>query len=308
MREVIGAEDVATVEDVAAKVLDGVKIMRVFDFVGVKEAVGEVRSELEGSEVRQVEEEDATAKEQEPKAPIPSLLTPEPLPKDPLPKRTVVADSEDEDEEMLFDTSEPAPAVQLVPPSIPPPPQSPSNPFKTPSNSTFKFLLIDSLSQTLTSLLKPSLVQPIPALISTFLISLAHLTRTHGLYTVLATSTIVPKITNSARSADPARSPNPTRPPSPTRHQESIPPPSIFASNTAVPSLMGVLSRYVDMQILVGEVSRGWKDRGVRDRRNVGRKLNGRGKGGDTVCVVEVIGERWEGSGGGWGVFEQLDT
>ncbi|KAF1935688.1 hypothetical protein EJ02DRAFT_471004, partial [Clathrospora elynae] len=84
------------VEDVAAKVLDRVKIMRVFDFVGVTEAVGEIRDELEGQ--RAVNHEKEEWKE--------SVVVEQGWPATPLPpRRTVVADSEDEDEddEMLFD-------------------------------------------------------------------------------------------------------------------------------------------------------------------------------------------------------------
>jgi hypothetical protein len=304
VRAAVGGEDV---EDVARTVLDGVKIMRVFDFVGVKEAVGEVRGGVEGSGVGGVDGEDAKAKEGERKAPTPSPLTPEPLQKEPLPKRTVVADSEDEDEEMLFDTSapaaSPAPAVQNAAPRPTSPSREPPTPTANPpiNKPNFKFLLIDSLSQTLAPLVKSSPLQPLPALVSSFLISLAHLTRTHGLYTLLATTTIVPKPGNPARPANP---PNPTRPASPTRQQEPVPPPSIFASNTAVPSLMGVLARYVDMQVLVGDVPREGKGRGKGE---VWRR-KGKGKGVDMVCVIEVLGERWEGSGAGWGVFEPIAT
>ena len=55
----VGMEGVG-VEDVAAKVLDRVNIMRVFDLVGVIEAVGEIRDELEGRNLREEREKVGT--------------------------------------------------------------------------------------------------------------------------------------------------------------------------------------------------------------------------------------------------------
>lgn len=87
------------VEDLAAKVLERVKIMRVFDLVGVMEAVGEIREGLDGKTttteaVRRPELEGRRGDDQ---------TVVEPVPASP-PQRSrerVIADSEDEDEDML---------------------------------------------------------------------------------------------------------------------------------------------------------------------------------------------------------------
>jgi hypothetical protein len=142
------------VENVASEMLERVEIMRVFDFVGVREAVGEIRNGLEGGEDRVQERE---------RMGTPKQPTPEPL----TPKRTVVADSEDEDEEeeegeeeeeMLFDAAQPAP---LPVPQTEPPKQHPSHhdPKENPYAGKLKFILLSSLTQVLTPLLKKDSIQ-----------------------------------------------------------------------------------------------------------------------------------------------------
>jgi hypothetical protein len=136
-----------SVEDVAAQVLDRVKIMRVFDFVGVREAVGEIREQLEGRKgVEQMEMKEVEVPVEEVK-----------------PKRTYVADSEDEedDEEMLFDTE--ATLTTSAPPVHEPEPKPATEPRTTETETAeagrLKFLLIDSLAQVLNPLLKKDHIQ-----------------------------------------------------------------------------------------------------------------------------------------------------
>jgi hypothetical protein len=153
-------------EDVAAKILDQVKIMRVFDFVGMREAIGEIRDDLEGRKRTGWKKQEGRGytRPSTPKRPTPEPLTPE------MPKRTVVADSEDEDddEEMLFDTAEP---VETTLP-IPGPEQSKPSPQPEPKAITeqqaqppskVKFILIDNLTQVLTPLLKKDFIQGNPS-------------------------------------------------------------------------------------------------------------------------------------------------
>jgi hypothetical protein len=155
-RVAVKAKEEDTVEDVAAKVLDHVKIMRVFDFVGVREAVGEVRDGLEGKEKK---EEEVRAE-----AVAETSVT------EPLPKRTVVADSEDEDEdddeEMLFETStslNPDQAVQ-APSTTPQPQTEPTKPNEEEEEppGKVKFILIDNLAQVLSPILKKDYIQGTP--------------------------------------------------------------------------------------------------------------------------------------------------
>ena len=159
----LGSE--ATVEDVAAKVLDHVKIMRVFDFVGVREAIGEIRDDLEGRKSSNRKKGEAKSE------PVTKAKSPTPESR-PVPKRTVVADSEDEDddEEMLFDTSpapvEPASAVQqlvidqqqkttITQDEAEAEPDAP----KEESAGKVKFILIDNLAQVINPLLKKDYIQ-----------------------------------------------------------------------------------------------------------------------------------------------------
>jgi hypothetical protein len=149
-------------EDVAAQLLDRVKIMRVFDFVGVREAVGEIRDELEGKIFPDVAREavnEVNKAEQE----TPVVRKP--------PKRTVVADSEDEDDddEMLFESrpmlDESIPALHesanetTQQASLVTPKQDFNHSTTQTERSRVKFILIDNLSQILNPLLKKDYVQ-----------------------------------------------------------------------------------------------------------------------------------------------------
>jgi hypothetical protein len=171
------AKEEEAIEEVAARALDRVKIMRVFDFVGVREAIGEIRDGLErrNKPDRQTtntpKQTSMISKPATPKRPTPEPLTPEQQP-----KRTAVADSEDEDEdeEMLFDTTAisreliPAPAVQEVEPEpeLKSPPQS-ENTIRQQAEqqeadqplSPVKFILIDNIAQVLNPLLKKDYLQ-----------------------------------------------------------------------------------------------------------------------------------------------------
>ena len=161
----VGLASGASTEDVAAKILDRVKIMRVFDFVGVKEAVEEIRVEIEGrrsGEVTTGEEEKSEKRDEQPKA-----------------KRTFVADSEDEEdeEEMLFEaeaattTAPTAPTVQVPnasseaerqAPGLAIPQCAPEATCADGTQSNLKFILIDNLTQVLTPLLKKDTIQGTP--------------------------------------------------------------------------------------------------------------------------------------------------
>lgn len=170
--EAMKSETGATVEDVAAKILDRVKIMRVFDLVGVREAVGEIRDGLEGKS--RVSGQRGEAKEKEEQAVETEAHIPE---TQGIPKRTCVADSEDEDdeeEEMLFDTTTTAPAPephtqptfgQRQPDPIQPVQrETPLNPQDNHSTAKIKFILIDNLAQVINPLLKKDYIKGHPPL------------------------------------------------------------------------------------------------------------------------------------------------
>jgi hypothetical protein len=148
-------------EDVAAKVLERVKIMRVFDFEGVVEAVAEVREGLEGLAVESKDEQpkahdEEAAQETEP-LPVPVHV----------PRKTVIPDSEDEDEddeeeEMLLDHPAAAPVSKLLPEaeaeiSRPKTPETKQD--KEEGEGKVSFLSIDNLAHVLTPMLKKDYMQ-----------------------------------------------------------------------------------------------------------------------------------------------------
>ncbi|CAE7013009.1 hypothetical protein P3342_003701 [Pyrenophora teres f. teres] len=295
LRHLLDPEKGVGVDEVAAMVLDRVKIMRVFDFEGVKEAVCEIEAGLERVEDEEVQRKNVVN-------PIGGEggKTTRPEEKESVkvekPKRTYVADSEDEEDyeedEMLFDTettatTTPAPPVQTATSNI-----TPSKPSDQ-QRSTIKFILIDNFAQVINPLLKKDYIQA-NALSSTFLASLNALTYKHNLHTLLANPIIPPRLPS------PTRLPATNAPP-PRQRQEPPPPPSVFASNTAVPALMGVLGRYTDVEVLVGKMP----------RRKGDAKLfyseSGRKRGVATVGVLEVVKDRVEGRSGAWAVFREAE-
>ena len=148
-------------EDLAAKVLDRVKIMRVFDFVGVREAIGEIRDGIEKKKAVErapgTEEKKATLPSEEP------AQEEAPVGKVPV-KRTYVADSEDEedDEEMLFDSDVTEnTAAQPVQNPEPARIEAPENIDAEIVPGPTKIVLIDNLAQVLNPLLKKDYIQGI---------------------------------------------------------------------------------------------------------------------------------------------------
>ncbi|KAH9859663.1 hypothetical protein IAQ61_011444 [Plenodomus lingam] len=290
----------ASAEDIATKLLDRVKMMRVFDFVGVKEAVDEIRDELEGrcqrpavtlkGDEQQVTETVVAAEEHTPN------ITAQPS------KRTVVADSEDEasDEEMLFNDAANAPILDPTPlshsaaPAPAPTPATPPLPHQHQPKPAF--LLLTNLAQTLTPLFRKNSTSG-PALISPFLTTLSHLTRTYSLHTLLLNPT-----TTTTKTPPP---------PPPPQDKTTLPPPptspSIFATRTDVPLLLGILAPALDLQVLVGKMpGRRGDARALYGGGGCGVGGGGRrgeGKRGEMVGVMEVIGDRWGSREGGWGVF-----
>ncbi|KAF1996548.1 hypothetical protein P154DRAFT_537911 [Amniculicola lignicola CBS 123094] len=311
------------VEDVAAKVLDRLKIMRVFDLVGVMEAVGEIRSELEARQTGDGVRLQAVVK---PVLPDPPARERDKVDKGA--KERVVADSEDEedeeDEEMLFDLAEQNPTKSTSPPRdsiptpsqglhprLPPPTISTSNNEDDGTPEKISFVLIDNLAHVLTPLLKKDYIQgtqqlhhnyfhpiykhpantpPAHALATPLLHTLSHLTHTHSLTTILLNPTTTPTPPLSRPTPGPSdhhHQPQPNQPP----RQVPPPPPSIFADNKEVPALGGLLGRCVDLEVLVSKM--GERKGDVRERR----------KGKDVIGVVEVVSDRWGGRVGEWGMY-----
>ncbi|KAI4954503.1 hypothetical protein J4E91_002216 [Alternaria rosae] len=141
--------------------------MRVFDFVGVREAIGEIR---DGTEKKKDVESASITKEKEATLPTEEPVERKtPIEKAPV-KRTYVADSEDEedDEEMLFDSDVPDPtAAQPVQNPEPTRIKVSEDIDAEVEPGPTKIVLIDNLAQVLNPLLKKDYIQA-PALTDHF--------------------------------------------------------------------------------------------------------------------------------------------
>ena len=146
----------------AMQVLESVRIMKAFDFVGMIECVAELRESLEAREQEKPQTE-PESNLKEAKAPIP---------------RGTVGDSEDEDD--MLDDTEPVSLDKPPPPS----PRAPGSEEKLWENPSQHLLVIDNITYVASPIIKNSHVQG-QALLATFMRSLAHLTRAQEICTLL---------------------------------------------------------------------------------------------------------------------------
>jgi hypothetical protein len=306
-------------EELAAKFLDRVKIMRVFDLVGVMEAVGEIREGLEGKvkaadETRKVEQKAEEGKEkgglkeekQESGARMEKV------------RKTVIADSEgeeDDDEIMLFEMSDKA--LQGPPLQIPEPepqierPQPVLEP-KEKNNDDGKvakvsFILLDNLAHVLSPILKKDFVKG-NVLASAFLRSLSNLLKIHSLLTILQNPASTPREPTPPRPAKIDSDNLFQAPPQQQQRKEAAPHPSIFSSNKLIPALGNIMAPWLDMHVMVSSIPRRKADARMLAKYTEGRaagagSLHVGRKGVQMVNVVEVLTDRRGGRTGDWGTF-----
>lgn len=192
----------------AVQVLERVRIMKAFDFVGMTDCVAELRESLETREQKKSQQESESSP-REPKAPVP---------------RGTVDDSEDEDD--MLDDAEPT-ALEK-PPQPSPKPTEPEE--KPPEGQPQHLLVIDNITYVASPIIKNSHVQG-QALLATFMRSLDHLTRAHGICTLLH---------NAVTTYQPKSSTEPT--------------PSIFSSCTLRPALGKSFGYLLDMHLLLHRI------------------------------------------------------
>ncbi|PVH94656.1 hypothetical protein DM02DRAFT_633532 [Periconia macrospinosa] len=332
----------ATVEDLAAKVLERVNIMRVFDLVGVMEAVGEIREGLEGVKTRTTAVPPVEHERDKDKAPDEVTEKLDPVVPPPRPRKTVIADSEDEDEDMLFEEEENSPVenefvdmnsstpATSAQPTETEPAQSSDAPHRQDTQTNegkISFILIDNLAHVINPLLKKDYIHT-RAQSSTFLLTLSNLSKQYNLHTILVNpchpfrpSSHRP---NAHQQHQQQQQQPPGRPPTTTTTTSTQPqptPPSIFPSTNLIPSLLpDLLPQYLDLHLLISHVPRGRNDAKVvyaddgftmssLGFGSVGGVRGRRGGKGTTPLVVgggvlEVLADRWEGRMGGWGSWE----
>jgi len=152
----------------ALAMLDRVRIMKVFDFIGLTESVAELRDDLESDGL------DPTAiarSQQQPR----TINAP----------ADTIQDSQDEDEDEMLDDG-PLPVDQ--------PPAVTTQTIHQPKdrhqgNNTSHLLIIDNISHLASPLLKNNHTQG-QALLASFMRALSHLTKAYGLCTVLLNNAI----------------------------------------------------------------------------------------------------------------------
>lgn len=156
----------------AVQVLERVRIMKAFDFVGMMECVAELRESLETREQEKSQQGPGFSSHEQ-KAPAP---------------RGTVGDSEDEDD--MLDDIEPVLLEKPPPPKVTEPEEKP------PEDDPQPLLVIDNITYVASPIIKNSHshVQG-QALLAAFMRSLAHLTRAHDICTLLhnAVMTYQPK-------------------------------------------------------------------------------------------------------------------
>lgn len=237
------AGDVLKAEALAT--LERVQIMKVFDFVGMTESVDEIRTRLQSKQSLQ--------------RPI--------LPDPPAPKGTI-SDSENEGEEML---DVPSPTIKG---GTRPPKQRVASVDSTDvagdGSEVPGFLLITNIAHVTNPLLKQNYAQG-QALLSSFMRSLAHLTREQNLCTMILNTTMSPAA---------------------KRDKES---PSIFSSCNLQPSLGRSFSYLVDLHLLLHKVPKTAEDAKVLG--SEAKRRNGRAQ---IVNVLEVMQDRYSGRVGRW--------
>jgi len=280
-------------EKKADQVLDRVRILRVFDFVGVVEAVNELTEELEAYSTEAVL--------QLPSEVLQSKNLPDPE------QRREIADSDEDEEDMLFDA--PSPVRDRTHS------EKQADDLLSQSREKIGMIIVDNISQVVNPILKTNYVRgdkfarahPLAtrvltksgqSLLTTFLCSLMHLTLTHDIATLLLNSANAPKSTYAHATTFTNAPPPSTWIQDPTSALPSfVDQPSIFASTTARPALGKAFTYRIDLHILLSQLPKRRRDAEIEFGGKVGL---GRA---EFVNVIEVLADRWDGRMGSWAPF-----
>jgi hypothetical protein len=192
----------------AIRVLERARIMKAFDFVGLTECVAELRESLEA----------------------PSKQAPSPKQQGVPAPRGTVGDSEGEDEEEMLDA--PTPPSKTVPPS----PKDTHN-HADANNPSSHLLIIDNITYVTSPILKNSHVQG-QALLTTFMRSLAHITRRHNVCTIIHNTAVTYSNTGASNNNN-------------NNSTTAEPTPSIFASCALRPALGKTFPYLLDLHLLL---------------------------------------------------------
>lgn len=299
-------------EEEAARMLDRVKVIRVFDFIGVMEGVGEVRAELEKA--------DSSVASEAESAPNQAWLNEQSrdakagkceVPKAPR-TRLEVADSDEEDDgaELLLSGTESIKGLTIdtdnkAQQADADQEEAPAGERSRHAPSKITLLVIDNIATVLAPLMKNNYVHA-HTLLTPFMRHLSHLCRQHHLCTIITNNTSSLRGYRDYASNRLARSfPSSTSGSSPAdmapeeRAAVEAENPSIFACNAVKPALGGTFAACADLHVLTTRVPLEKKDATMA----LSSPPEGAVAGGpfmQTATVVEVMTDRYSGRVGRW--------
>lgn len=248
-------------------VLERVKLMRIFDFVGLNEAINELRGGLEHG-----------VKADGPASPIQQ------------PTRSYVPDSEDEEDKMLLDPSPQKPSRQIQKA------EERAGVESLPSKSWM--LLIDNFAHAMNPILKTNYIQG-QALMATFFRSLTHLTHNHNICTIITNNVLTAKPKGNRGSfeltGDLMRIENAGQ----SESQSIVEQPSIFASNTLRPALGKTFAGCMDLHVMLSTLPVKKRDAQML----YGSHPDQVQRRASMAYVLEVLTDRWDGRVGRWAAF-----
>jgi RecA/RadA recombinase len=252
----------------AGQVLDRVKIMRVFDFVGVSEAVSELRDDI-----RNASKDRALAAA---------------WAAEPTPKMTHVDDSQAEEGEedlMLFDD-----VADVEPADV----QGTLEPVS--------LVVIDNITNVVNTILKSNYVQG-QAILSSFMHSLSAFCKDASIIAILLNNAASPRqaytsFPGLAQLNRGSNLPAGTFIPDPQANTSVglADQPSVFASTTAQPSLGKTFGALVDCHLLISMLPKRKKDAEIL--------VGGKAGKAEVVNVVEVLSVKGSAGVGRWAAFE----
>ncbi|KAK8221363.1 hypothetical protein IWZ01DRAFT_38447 [Phyllosticta capitalensis] len=276
-------------EAAAVKVLDRVKYTRVFDFVGLVDAVTEVR---EGLEARMRSEDGEVSTEQIKKVPVRAKEFEH---KRGLKRtRSEITHVDDTDEEVDGEEDEDVMSVDAVREQT----QSGAEASTEEAQETTSeiqgdgMIVVDCISQLVGPMMKTNIVQT-SALLSSFLRSLKQITVSHSLSSILINGTVTWNA--PGQMASPAAQSTQPQSRAPTYAS------SIFSSSShLVPAISPILAGFVDLHLLL--TKQPWSH-GDAVALNAAAGATHAGKKANQVGVLEVLSDRYGDRVGRWGPF-----
>lgn len=281
-------------EAAAAEILDRVKIMRVFDVLGMVEAVSEIRENLE-SQQRGLEREEKTHTK-----PAAARAEPQQQPQRQESNRKLQRirgtipdsdDEEDEDDVMLFDDI-PELLEEEVRKEVPiVDAQRAEDITRSPEdNGRVGMIIVDNITHVVSPMMKTNYVQA-SALLTSFLRSLSQLTRSHNLSTILINAAInVPSIPPSKNQSPGRGGPHMKNPYA-----------SIFASAGHLqPALSPLLPSHVDLHLLITTQPLTRQDAATQQSFSKASSMQARSSSCESVSVIEVLSDRYANRIGRW--------